>query len=148
MWSEECARAQVTPYLNLQGLVLAGEAILRWGTDDQSRRLLPPDPTGDVLWCQLFSEPDAGSDLASLPTRAARDGDRFVVDGRKVWCSNGRAGRVGHPAGPHRPSRPGTAASRSSCSTWPRPGVEVRPITQMTGDEEFCEVVLDHVGCR
>ena len=95
VWQEECARAQVSPYLNLQGLVLAGEAILRSGTDDQRRRFLPPTLTGEVLWCQLFSEPGAGSDLAGLTTAAVADGDRYVVDGTKVWSSNAQHAEYG-----------------------------------------------------
>src|SRR5262249_12342600 len=77
VWMEECARAQVSPYLNLQGLVLAGEAILRAGTDEQRRRFLPPTLTGELLWCQLFSEPGAGSDLTGLTTSAVADGDGY-----------------------------------------------------------------------
>jgi hypothetical protein len=76
VWTEECARAQISPYLNLQGPVLAGEAMLRSGTDEQRRRYLPPTLTGELLWCQLFSEPGAGSDLTSLTTSALADGDR------------------------------------------------------------------------
>ena len=85
VWSEECAKARVQPYLNLQGLILAGEAILRSGTEEQKTRYLPATLSGDTLWCQLFSEPDAGSDLASLATTAVRDGDHYVLNGQKVW---------------------------------------------------------------
>ena len=90
IWLEECARASVSPQLNIQGLVLAGEAILRSGTEAQRRRFLPATLSGEILWCQLFSEPDAGSDLASLRTTATPDGrgDGYVVEGRKVWSSN------------------------------------------------------------
>jgi len=78
VWYTECARAGVAPYLNLQGIILAGEAILRSGTDQQKARYLEPTLRGDVLWCQLFSEPGAGSDLASLTTSA-------VLDGTSTW---------------------------------------------------------------
>ncbi len=145
VWTEECARAQVTPYLNLQGLVLAGEAILRSGTDEQRRRFLPPTLRGDVLWCQLFSEPDAGSDLVGLTTRAARAGDRYVVDGRKVWSSNAAQAQWGILLARTDPAGRGHRGISFFLLDMSAPGVEVRPIRQMTGDHEFCEVVLDHV---
>ena len=88
IWSEECAKARVQPYLNLQGLILAGEAILRSGTDEQKVRFLRPTLAGEFLWCQLFSEPNAGSDLASLTTTAVRDGDAYVLRGHKWFTSS------------------------------------------------------------
>ena len=94
-WTEECERAQVSPYLNLQGLVLAGEAVLRSGTEEQRRRFLPPTLTGELLWCQLFSEPGAGSDLTSLTTSAVADGDRYVIEGTKIWSSNAQHAEYG-----------------------------------------------------
>jgi alkylation response protein AidB-like acyl-CoA dehydrogenase len=146
VWTEECARAGVSPFLNLQGLVLAGEAILRSGTDEQRRRFLPPTLTGEVLWCQLFSEPDSGSDLASLATTAVADGDRYVVDGSKIWSSNAQhaeyailLARTDRAQRRHR----GISFFLLDMAT---PGVDVRPIRQMTGDSEFCEVFLDGVS--
>ena len=143
IWAEECARAQVQPYLNLQGLILAGEAILRSGTDEQKRRYLPPTLSGETLWCQLFSEPDAGSDLASLKTTAVRDGDRFVLNGQKVWCSNGQFAEQGILLARTDPTEPGHRGISFFLLDMASPGVEVRPLTQMTGDQEFCEVFLD-----
>ena len=78
------------PFLNMVGCVLTGSALLAFGTPQQQSEHLRPILTGERIWCQLFSEPDAGSDLASLATRAERDGDTYVVNGQKVWCSNGR----------------------------------------------------------
>ena len=145
VWFEECARADVAPYLNLQGIVLAGEAILRSGTHSQQLALLEPTLTGETLWCQLFSEPEAGSDLASLRTTATPDGDGFVVNGQKVWSSNAQFAQYGilmartdAAAPPHR----GITFFLLDMST---PGVEVRPLTQMTGEQEFCEVFLTDV---
>ncbi|MFV0316012.1 MAG: acyl-CoA dehydrogenase family protein, partial [Microthrixaceae bacterium] len=89
-WITECALAQVPPFLNMVGCVLAGGALMAFGTPEQRSTHLRPIITGERIWCQLFSEPDAGSDLASLSTSAVRDGDDWVVDGQKVWCSNGR----------------------------------------------------------
>jgi alkylation response protein AidB-like acyl-CoA dehydrogenase len=145
VWLEECARAQVSPYLNLQGLVLAGEAILRSGTDEQRRRLLPPTLTGELLWCQLFSEPGAGSDLTSLVTQARRDGDRYVVDGTKIWSSNAQHAEHAILLARTDANRRGHRGISFFVLDMATPGVEVRPIRQMTGDSEFCEVFLDGV---
>ena len=143
VWTEECARAEVTPYLNLQSIVLAGEAILRSGTPEQRAHHLPPTARGEVLWCQLFSEPDAGSDLASLRATATPDGDGFVVSGQKTWCSNGQFAERGILL-----ARTGDAGHRGISFflvDMDTPGIEVRPLRQMTGDAEFTEVFLDGV---
>jgi alkylation response protein AidB-like acyl-CoA dehydrogenase len=145
VWIEECARAQVQPYLNLQGLVLAGEAILRSGTDEQRRRFLPPTLTGEVLWCQLFSEPGAGSDLTSLTTSAVRDGDRYLVTGTKVWSSNAQHAEFGILLARTDAAQRGHRGISFFLLDMATPGIEVRPIRQMTGDSEFCEVFLDGV---
>ena len=146
VWLEECARAQVQPYLNLQGLVLAGEAILRSGTDEQRRRFLPPTLTGELLWCQLFSEPGAGSDLTSLTTAAVADGDRYVIDGTKIWSSNAQYAEYGILLARTDPAQPGHRGISFFLLDMATPGVDVRPIRQMTGDQEFCEVFLDGVA--
>jgi alkylation response protein AidB-like acyl-CoA dehydrogenase len=145
VWMEECARAQVSPYLNLQGLVLAGEAILRSGTDEQRCRFLPPTLTGELLWCQLFSEPGAGSDLTSLTTSAVADGDRYVIDGAKVWSSNAQHAEYGILLARTDPGQRGHRGISFFLLDMATPGVDVRPIRQMTGDREFCEVFLDRV---
>ncbi|MAT04640.1 MAG: acyl-CoA dehydrogenase [Acidimicrobiaceae bacterium] len=146
VWAEECAKARAQPYLNLQGLILAGEAILRSGTDAQKARYLPPTLSGEILWCQLFSEPDAGSDLAGLTTRAVRDGDHYVLNGQKVWCSNGQFAEYGIALARTDPSDPGHRGISFFLLDMSAPGVGVRPLTQMTGDQEFCEVFLDDVS--
>jgi alkylation response protein AidB-like acyl-CoA dehydrogenase len=147
VWLEECARAQVSPQLNLQGLVLAGEAILRSGTEAQRQRFLRPTLSGEILWCQLFSEPDAGSDLASLRTTARRDpaGDGYVVDGRKVWSSNAELAEHGILLARTAPQETGHRGISFFLLDMATPGVTVHPIRQMTGDHEFNEVVLDEV---
>ncbi len=145
VWSEECARASVQPYLNLQGIILAGEAIIRRGTPEQQARYLPPTLTGDMMWCQLFSEPDAGSDLGGLRATATRDGDRYVVNGQKVWCSNGQFAEYGILMARTNPDDPGHRGISFFLLDMATPGVTVRPLTQMTGDQEFCEVFLDDV---
>jgi alkylation response protein AidB-like acyl-CoA dehydrogenase len=125
--------------------VLAGEAILRSGTDEQRQRYLPPTLTGELLWCQLFSEPAAGSDLTSLTTSAVPDGDRYVVDGAKVWSSNAQHAECAILLARTDRDRPGHRGISFFLLDMSTPGVEVRPIRQMTGDHEFCEVFLDGV---
>lgn len=145
VWFEECARADVAPVLNIQGIILAGEAILRFGTDDQKANHLPRTATGETLWCQLFSEPGAGSDLAGLQTTAAVDGDQYIVNGQKVWSSNAQfaeeailMARTDLDAPKHR----GISFFLVDMNL---PGIEVRPLTQITGDQEFCEVFMTDV---
>jgi alkylation response protein AidB-like acyl-CoA dehydrogenase len=145
VWYEECARASIAPYLNLQGIVLAGEAILRAGTDRQKERLLAPTLRAEIVWCQLFSEPGAGSDLAGLQTKAVRDGDRYVVNGQKVWSSNADVADFGILLARTSEDRPAHKGLSFFCYDMSLPGTEVRPLRQMTGDAEFCEVFLTDV---
>ncbi len=144
-WITECALAQVPPFLNMVGCVLTGGAVMAFGTPEQQAEHLRPILTGERIWCQLFSEPDAGSDLASLSTRAVRDGDEWVVNGQKVWCSNGRVAdrgilmaRTDADARPHK----GISFFLIDMAS---PGVELRPLRQMNGDAEFDEVFLSEV---
>ena len=144
-WITECAHAQVPPFLNMVGCVLTGATLLNFGTPEQKAEHLRPIITGERVWCQLFSEPNAGSDLASLSTRAERDGDQYVVNGQKVWCSNGRVAdwgilmaRTDPAAKPHK----GISFFALDMSS---PGVELRPLRQMNGDAEFDEVFLTDV---
>jgi alkylation response protein AidB-like acyl-CoA dehydrogenase len=122
-----------------------GPAILAFAGDEVASELLPSIARNDVLWCQLFSEPDAGSDLASVRTRARRDGETWHLTGRKIWTS--RADRAGWGLAVARsdvdvPKHAGLTCFLVDLST---PGIEVRPILQMTGDSEFFEVMLDDV---
>ena len=133
-------------YLNMVGCVLTGGALLAFGTPEQQATHLPPIITGEQIWCQLFSEPDAGSDLASLTTSAVRDGDRWILDGQKVWCSNGRVAdrgiclaRTDRHASAHR----GISFFLLDMHA---PGVEARPLRQMNGGAEFDEVFLREVS--
>lgn len=146
VWMEECERAGVAPYLNLQGIVLAGEAIMRTGTETQCAKFLRPTLTGEMLWCQLFSEPGYGSDLGGLATTATKDGSRFVLNGQKVWSSNAQFAEYGilmARTDPHAPKHRGISFFLLDMSLR---GIDVRPIQQMTGDREFCEVFFDEVA--
>ena len=140
VWMEECARAGVPPLFNMVGLVLTAGALLAFGTPAQQDRYLRPTLAADVLWCQLFSEPGAGSDLGGLSTRAERDGDRFVVNGQKVWCSGGRYSQYGILMARTEPTLPKHRGISFFLCDMNSPGIEVRPLKQMTGDAEFDEV--------
>ena len=143
VWTEECALAGVPPVLNMVGLVLAAGAVLGFGTDEQRRRHLPPTARGDVVWCQLFSEPDAGSDLAALRTAAVADGDAFVVTGHKVWSSAAHCSDWGILLARTDPTAPRHRGISCLLVDMTAPGVEIRPLRQMTGAAHFDEVVLD-----
>ena len=145
VWYEECARARVAPYLNLQGVVLAGEAILRSGSEAQKKALLPHTLSGEILWCQLFSEPGAGSDLAGLQSRAVRDGDRYILNGQKVWSSNAQFAQFGILMARTDPDLPKHKGISFFLLDMTLPGVDIRPLKQMTGDQEFCEVFFNDV---
>jgi alkylation response protein AidB-like acyl-CoA dehydrogenase len=149
-WQYECASAGVPWAFNMVGHVLAGGAILLFGTSQQQSAHLRPTLGGDRLWCQLFSEPGAGSDLGSLTTRAELDGDHYVVNGQKVWCSGGRYSDWGILMARTDPAESKGAAGKHdgiSFFLFPMnlPGVEVRPLRQMTGEAEFDEVFLTDV---
>ncbi len=144
-WLLECAIAGVPPVFNMVGLVLTGGALLRYGTPEQQARHLAATLAGEHVWCQLFSEPGAGSDLGGLSTKAERDGDHFVVNGQKVWCSGGRYSNWGILMARTNPE----AAKHDGISFFlfpmDLPGVDVRPLKQMTGEAEFDEVFFTDV---
>ena len=145
VWQYQCALAGVPAAINMVGLVLTAGALLSFGTEAQREQHLRPTLRADHIWCQLFSEPGAGSDLASLSTRAERDGDQFVINGQKVWCSGGRYSNWGILMARTDPD----AAKHMGISFFllpmGLPGVEVRPLRQMTGESEFDEVFFTDV---
>ena len=147
VWLLECARAGVPPFLNMVGLVLTGGAVLAFGTDEQRSRHLRATLDAEHVWCQLFSEPGSGSDLGSLSTRADLDGDHYVVNGQKVWCSGGRYSNWGILMARTRPVDEAPKHDGISFFLCPMdlPGIEVRPLKQMTGEAEFDEVFFTDV---
>jgi alkylation response protein AidB-like acyl-CoA dehydrogenase len=146
VWMLECALAGVPPVFNMVGLVLTGGAVLRYGTPEQQTQHLRATLAADRLWCQLFSEPGAGSDLGGLSTRAERDGDHFVVNGQKVWCSGGRYSQWGILMARTNPDAPKHEGISFFLCPMDLPGIEIRPLKQMTGEAEFDEVFFTDVA--
>lgn len=145
VFAQESARAGAPDPLNRPAVEFLGKALAAHGTEEQKSRFLPPVLAGDQVWCQGFSEPEAGSDLASLRTRAVREGDTWRINGQKVWTTNAQyadlcflLARTDVDAPQHR----GISAFLVDMQA---PGVIVRPIEQITGSHEFCELFLDNV---
>lgn len=132
-------------YRPLDQVMLAAHTLVAFGTDDQKRSLLPKIRSAEHIWCQLFSEPDAGSDLASLRTRADVDGDGFVVNGQKTWSTDAQWADMATLLARTDPAVDRHAGITAFVIPMDLPGIEVRPIREMTGHAEFCEVFLDDV---
>ena len=144
-YAEETMRARVPVPLNIIGINNIAPAIMRHGTEAQKRQLLPRMVRADDIWCQGMSEPEAGSDLAALRTRAVRDGEHFVVNGQKIWTS------LGHRAqwcqlyvrtDPEAPKHKGISCLIVDMTL---PGIEVRPLVTLNGDADFAEIFFHDV---
>ena len=144
-WLYECALAGVPGVFNMVGLVLAGGSIQKFGTPEQQNMHLNATLRADHVWCQLFSEPGAGSDLGSLSTKAERDGDRFIINGQKVWCSGGRYSNWGILMARTNQDAPKHEGISFFLLDMSLPGIDIRPLKQMTGESEFDEVFFTDV---
>ena len=142
---DELARAGVQVPMNPMGTGWGGPTILVGGTQAQKDRYLPPMLAGEEFWCQLFSEPGSGSDLASLGTRAVRDGDEFVVNGQKIWTTSAEHSDFGILIARTDPDLPKHKGISYFICPMNLPGIEVRTITEMTGGHHFCEVFFTDV---
>jgi acyl-CoA dehydrogenase len=145
IYREEEARYDVSSGFIASAIALAGAALLGHANERQKQRYLRPLLRGDEIWCQLFSEPDAGSDLANLATRAHLDGEEFVVTGQKVWTSSAHHADFGLLLARTDPTRPKHRGITFFVLSMRSPGVEVRPLRQITGASHFNEVFLHEV---
>ena len=145
IYLEEEARAEAPPHIGVIGLGMAGPTIISRGTEEQKARYLEPLLAADEIWCQGFSEPGAGSDLAGVRTSARLDGDRFVLDGQKVWSSYAHIADFCILVARSDPDSQRHAGLTYLIVDMHAPGVEVRPLTQITGDPEFNEIFLSGV---
>jgi alkylation response protein AidB-like acyl-CoA dehydrogenase len=143
IFAEEYARAKGPPRVGHLGVELIGPTLLALGSEDQKARFLPDIAGGRTIWCQGYSEPGAGSDLANVKTKARLDGSRYLVDGQKIWTSMGMIADWCFVVARTEPGSAGPKGLSFLLVDMHQPGVEPRPIRQMTGEAEFAEVFFD-----
>jgi alkylation response protein AidB-like acyl-CoA dehydrogenase len=145
--NEEFARAQAPLRADFFGDTLVGPTILQWATEEQKQQFIPGILKGTIAWCQGFSEPDAGSDLAALKTRAELDGDEWVINGQKVWTTQAQFADFIFLLARTDPDAPRHAGISYLLVPMDQPGIEVRPIEQVDGSADFNEVFFTNARC-
>ena len=145
--NEEFAKANAPMRADFFGDTLVGPTILQWGTDEQKREFIPGILNGSIAWCQGFSEPNAGSDLAGLKTTATLDGDEWIINGQKVWTTQAQHADYVFLLTRTDPNAPQHAGISYLLVPMHQDGVDVRPITQVDGSAEFNEVFFTNARC-
>jgi alkylation response protein AidB-like acyl-CoA dehydrogenase len=145
--NEEFARVEAPLRADFFGDTLVGPTILQWGTEEQKQQFIPGILKGTISWCQGFSEPDAGSDLASLMTRAELDGDEWVINGQKVWTTQAQFADYIFLLARTDPEAPKHAGISYLLVPMKQDGIEVRPIAQVDGSADFNEVFISNARC-
>jgi alkylation response protein AidB-like acyl-CoA dehydrogenase len=145
---DELKRAKINRPENTIGIGWAGPTLIYAGSEEQKKRYLLPILSGEEIWCQLFSEPNSGSDLASLSTRAVQDGDEFVITGQKIWTTYAHVASFGILLARTDPEAPKHKGISYFICPMDAPGIEIRPIIDMTGGHSFNQVFLDSVRIK
>src|SRR5437764_202889 len=145
IFQQELAGAQAPPMANTLGLMIVGPTLMVHGTEEQKKRYIPKILSAEEIWCQGFSEPNSGSDLASLQTEARLEDGHYIVNGQKVWTSYGWVGDWCELVVRTDPTAPKHKGLTVLLVDMKSPGVAVRPLRQMTGESEFNEIFLRDV---